>query len=37
LLDHLLLPETATDVTAAVPSDGTAISDHLPVTVRFTL
>ena len=40
LLDHVLLPETATDVTAAVPSGGAdwaAISDHLPVTVRFTL
>jgi len=40
LLDHVLLPETATDVTVAVPSGGedwAAISDHLPVTVRFTL
>jgi len=40
LLDHVLLPETATDVTVTVPSGGAdwaAISDHLPVTVRFTL
>ena len=40
LLDHVLLPETATDVTVAVPSGGAdweAMSDHLPVTVRFNL
>jgi endonuclease/exonuclease/phosphatase family metal-dependent hydrolase len=40
LLDHVLLPADATDVSASVPSGGTdwvAISDHLPVTVRFTL
>jgi len=40
LLDHVLLPETATDVTVSVPSGGAdwaAISDHLPVTVRFNL
>ena len=40
VLDHVLLPEEATDVTVAVPPGGTdwaAISDHLPVTVRFTL
>ncbi len=40
LLDHVLLPEQATDVDVSVPSGGpewAAISDHLPVTVRFTL
>lgn len=40
LLDHVLLPADATDVTVSVPSGGpqwTAISDHLPVTVRCTL
>ena len=40
LLDHVLLPAEATNVTASVPSGGpawVAISDHLPVTVRFTL
>jgi endonuclease/exonuclease/phosphatase family metal-dependent hydrolase len=40
VLDHVLLPPTARTVTASVPSGGAhwaAISDHLPVTVRFTL
>ncbi len=40
LLDHVLLPAQAQDVTVSVPSGGArwaAISDHLPVTVRFTL
>jgi endonuclease/exonuclease/phosphatase family metal-dependent hydrolase len=39
-LDHVLLPAHAQDVTVSVPAGGTewaAISDHLPVTVRFTL
>jgi endonuclease/exonuclease/phosphatase family metal-dependent hydrolase len=40
LLDHVLVPVGATNVTATVPAGGpewAAISDHLPVTVRFTL
>ena len=40
LLDHVLLPAHATEVTVSVPAGGddwSAISDHLPVTVRFTL
>jgi len=40
LLDHVLLPSEATDVTVSVPAGGAqwaAISDHLPVTVRFSL
>ncbi len=40
LLDHVLLPAEAQDVTVSVPSGGAqwaAISDHLPVTVRFIL
>lgn len=40
LLDHVLLPPHATDVDASVPAGGAdwaAMSDHLPVTVRFTL
>ena len=40
LLDHVLLPVAATDVSVTVPSGDAswaAISDHLPVTVRFTL
>jgi len=40
LLDHVLLPADATNVTVSVPSGArawAAISDHLPVTVRFTL
>jgi len=40
LLDHVLLPAHATEVTVSVPAGGAdwaAISDHLPVTVRFTL
>lgn len=39
-LDHVLLPTDATDVSVTVPGGGddwTALSDHLPVTVRFTL
>jgi endonuclease/exonuclease/phosphatase family metal-dependent hydrolase len=39
-LDHVLLPAHAQDVTVSAPSGGTtwaAISDHLPVTVRFSL
>ncbi len=40
VLDHVLLPAGATGVSVTVPSGGArwaAISDHLPVTVRFTL
>jgi endonuclease/exonuclease/phosphatase family metal-dependent hydrolase len=40
LLDHVLLPPSATDVSVTVPNGDAswaAISDHLPVTVRFTL
>ncbi len=40
LLDHVLLPIEASNVRVTVPSGGAdwaAISDHLPVTVRFTL
>jgi endonuclease/exonuclease/phosphatase family metal-dependent hydrolase len=40
LLDHVLLPADASDVSVKVPSGGpdwAAISDHLPVTVRFSL
>lgn len=40
LLDHVLLPPEATDVSVTVPAGGedwAALSDHLPVTVRFTL
>ena len=39
-LDHVLLPENAQDVEVEVPAGGgqwAAISDHLPVTVRFNL
>jgi endonuclease/exonuclease/phosphatase family metal-dependent hydrolase len=39
-LDHVLLPGDAQDVSVSVPGGGAdwaAISDHLPVTVRFTL
>jgi endonuclease/exonuclease/phosphatase family metal-dependent hydrolase len=39
-LDHVLLPENAVDVEVDAPAGGeqwAAISDHLPVTVRFTL
>ena len=39
-LDHVLLPVDATDVAVTVPAGGpewAAMSDHLPVTVRFTL
>ena len=40
VLDHVLVPDDATDVTVGVPPGGAewaAISDHLPVTVRFVL
>ena len=40
LLDHVLLPLVATDVSVSVPrggADWAAISDHLPVTVRFSI
>ena len=40
VLDHVLLPTAATDVSVTVPSGDAewgSISDHLPVTVRFTL
>ena len=40
LLDHVLLPADVTDVAVTVPAGGpewAAISDHLPVTVRFSL
>ena len=40
LLDHVMLPAQARGVTVSVPSGGAqwaAISDHLPVTVRFIL
>jgi endonuclease/exonuclease/phosphatase family metal-dependent hydrolase len=39
-LDHVLLPAHSRDVTVSAPLGGAAwaaISDHLPVTVRFTL
>lgn len=39
-LDHVLLPAQASNVSLSVPAGGeewAAISDHLPVTVRFTL
>ena len=39
-LDHVLLPVSADDVAVTVPAGGSewaAMSDHLPVTVRFTL
>ena len=40
VLDHVLLPATALDVSVDVPGGGgdwEVISDHLPVTVRFSL
>ena len=40
VLDHVLLPPTADDVTIGVPAGGTAwaaLSDHLPVTCSFAL
>ena len=40
VLDHVLLPPDASQVAVTVPAGGpdwAAISDHLPVTVRFTL
>lgn len=39
-LDHVLLPADATNVTTTVPAGGAewaALSDHVPVTVRFDL
>lgn len=39
-LDHVLLPADATGVSVSVPAGGAswaALSDHLPVTVRFSL
>lgn len=39
-IDHVLLPAVARDVSVSVPAGGPewgALSDHLPVTVRFTL
>lgn len=39
-LDHVLVPSDATDGSISVPAGGeewAALSDHLPVTVRFTL
>jgi endonuclease/exonuclease/phosphatase family metal-dependent hydrolase len=40
LLDHVLLPPDAANVTTTVPAGGpewAALSDHLPLTVRFDL
>ncbi|WP_420450630.1 endonuclease/exonuclease/phosphatase family protein [Ilumatobacter sp.] len=40
VLDHVLVPVEATSVAVTVPAGGDAaarVSDHLPVTVRFTL
>lgn len=40
VLDHVLTPAEATDVSVTVPAGGpawAALSDHLPVTVRFRL
>ena len=40
LLDHVLLPPDAYDVSVSVPAGGAdwaKMSDHLPLTVRFTL
>lgn len=40
VLDHVLLPPEARNVTTTVPAGGeawSALSDHLPVTVRFDL
>lgn len=40
VLDHVLLPRNASEVSVNVPTGGAnwaAISDHLPVTSRFTL
>lgn len=39
-LDHVLVPPTATSVSISAPAGGSEwaeLSDHLPVTVRFTL
>jgi endonuclease/exonuclease/phosphatase family metal-dependent hydrolase len=40
VIDHVLLPADATEVSTTVPAGGpawAALSDHLPVTVRFDL
>jgi endonuclease/exonuclease/phosphatase family metal-dependent hydrolase len=40
VLDHVVLPVAATEVSVTVPGGGphwAAVSDHLPVTVRFRL
>jgi len=40
VIDHVLLPTDAANVTSTVPGGGpdwAALSDHLPVTVRFDL
>ena len=39
-IDHVLVPDTATDITVRVPTGGAewaALSDHLPVTTTFAL
>ena len=39
-LDHVLVPPDTSDVSVSVPAGGrewAALSDHLPVTVRFTM
>ncbi|MGA9276023.1 endonuclease/exonuclease/phosphatase family protein [Ilumatobacter sp.] len=39
-LDHVLVPATATDVSVSAPAGGdewAELSDHLPLTVRFSL
>ncbi len=39
-IDHVLVPEAATDITVRVPAGGAewaALSDHLPVTTTFAL
>jgi endonuclease/exonuclease/phosphatase family metal-dependent hydrolase len=39
-IDHVLVPEAATDITVTVPMGGAewaAVSDHLPVTTSFGL
>ena len=39
-IDHVLVPDKATDITVRVPEGGAewaALSDHLPVTTTFAL
>ena len=39
-IDHILVPDKATDITVRVPEGGAewaALSDHLPVTTTFAL